>query len=297
MLSVLIPTYNHLVSNLLVALDKMLCTEDFEYEILCLEDGSNLYVEENEATCKTINKATHYISKKNKGRITSRLFLAQHAKYDLLLFLDADVETISELFIKSYSQYFKQEYKAIYGGYTYSHNPPESDYILRWKYGKKYEAINASIRNKMPYKVVISGNFMIDKQIFLDINSQINSDGYGYDNVFGAVMKVKHIKVLHIDNNVLHLGLDKNPIFLRKTENAVTTLHSLYLKNKKKATENSLLELYKRLKGFGLDKLITILYKSLKNSIRKHLLGKSPNMLLFQFYKLGYLCSLSTNKK
>ena len=56
--------------------------------------------------------------------------------------------------------------------------------MLRWSYGKTHEQIPAKERNKKPYKVIISANFMIKKPIFIAINSQIEQKGYGFDNFF-----------------------------------------------------------------------------------------------------------------
>ena len=293
MLSILIPTFNYSVSNLLLTLEKELKTVGFNYEILCLEDGSESHIENNKAICDFIKNANHLISKENKGRISSRMALAHHAKYDWLLFLDADVAAKNETVIKNYSNYFDDKHDVIYGGYRYAHNQPNTVFLLRWTYGKTYEEVDAHKRNKTPYKVVISGNFMIKKHVFLDINSEIDSDGYGYDNIFGALMRAKKTKVFHIDNTVNHNGLDENSIFLKKVEKAVETLYTYYVQHKTLVTENSLLEFYKSAKRVGLNKIISVVSKLTKNPIRKQILGKTPNMKLLQFYKLGYLCSLS----
>ncbi len=297
MLSILLPIYNYAVNDLITSLDKATEGLDFDYEILCWEDGSKLYLDENKMVCDSVKNTTHHISNDNKGRITSRQLLARKAKYNWLLFLDADVELPDENLINNYSNYLTHEHDAVYGGYAYKPNRPSEEFMLRWTYGKSYESVNAVIRNKSPYKVVISGNFMIKKNVFLDINSEIKSDGYGYDNIFGALMKSKSTKVFHIDNAVFHNGLDRNALFLKKTEHAVETLFYNYHSLEVKSTDNTLLELYKSLKRFRIHKIVAILFNLFKHPIRIQLLSKRPSMKLFQFYKLGYLCALSPNKR
>ncbi|WP_282040631.1 glycosyltransferase family 2 protein [Winogradskyella flava] len=293
MLSILIPVYNYNIKSLISSLDKALNITDFDYEILCLEDGSTYHTEENKAICISTDRASHLISKNNNGRITSRKALAQKSKYDWLLFLDADVELKDKTLIENYSKHFNHDCDAIYGGYMYKDFCPASKFMLRWTYGNSFEQVNAKKRNQSPYKVVISGNLLIKKETFLNLNSEIKSDGYGYDNIFGALMKEKNIKVLHINNAVFHNGLDENPVFLTKVEHAVITLYNHYTSNKQQPTDNGLLELYKSMKKVGLHKAVALLFNLSKARIQKQLLGKRPSMRLLQFYKLGYLSSLT----
>ncbi|MBC2844833.1 glycosyltransferase family 2 protein [Winogradskyella flava] len=294
MLSILIPVYNYKIKNLLISLDNAFEIIDFDYEILCWEDGSVLYSQENKAICKSIENANHLISVENKGRITSRKSLAQKAKYDWLLFLDADVIPESKDFIERYFEIIKKNnYEAIYGGICYDSETPESEYILRWKYGRKYEQIEAKKRNKHPYKHIVSSNFLIKKNIFLKICSQINNDGYGYDLFFGALMKSHKSNIYHIDNSAIHKGLDKNAEFLKKTEIATQRLYELYNHEHIRNTENSLLKLFEKIKELHLRKIIATTFFIFKKPLTKQLLSTKPNIKLLQFYKLGYLSSLT----
>ncbi len=297
MLSILIPTYNYNLENLLIGLKDALSTVDIDYEVISLEDGSTQYLEENKKALSSIENAHHIISKSNKGRITSRLLLAKKAKYDWLLFVDSDILIQNNSFIKNYLNKLDSGYDAIYGGFCYKQEKPEKGLILRWKYGNTYEQVDAASRNKNPYKIVISGNFMIKKNTFIDITSEIDNEGYGYDNYFGALMKTKKTKVLHIDNNVIHTGLDSNIDFFNKVKRSVETIYDYHTKNPFKTTENSLLETYKSLSKIGLTGVTSFFYKATKRIIKNQLLSHNPNLTLLQFYKLGYLCSLSSHKK
>jgi glycogen debranching enzyme len=267
------------------------------YEVICYEDGSKKFIEENKKAIQSIANAKHIISEANKGRITTRQSLAEMAKYDWLLFLDADVILKKKNFLQDYLKFINGNYEAVYGGYAYDSESPEKQFILRWKYGKKYEYIDAEIRNKTPYKIVISGNFLVKKSMFLNINSQIENDGYGYDNYLGALMKFNKIKVFHINNNVIHTGLDNNSAFLTKVERSVETILEINQNHSTAITENSLLEFYKKIKYLGLSRLLAFIFKLLKTTIQKQLLSSNPNLTLLQFYKLGYLCSLTSSTK
>lgn len=296
MISILIPTYNYNVNLLFQALKLELTSISTDFEIICYEDGSTKHIEDNSRIISTISEAKHVISKVNRGRITTRQSLAEMAKYDWLLFLDADVIPESSTFISDYIKFINSDYDAIYGGCSYAIKQPDKQYILRWKYGKNYENVDAKLRNKSPYKVAISGNFLIKKTTFIDINSKVENEGYGYDNYVAAFMKANHIKIIHINNNATHIGLDDNITFLNKTEKAVKTLYEFNLKHKTIVTDNSLLEFYRKLASFRLTKIIGSLFKLSNTSIKKQLLSGNPNLTLLQFYKLGYLCTLTISK-
>ncbi|WP_422107705.1 glycosyltransferase family 2 protein [Winogradskyella sp.] len=297
MLSILIPTYNYDISDLIISLNKIALRLDFDYEILCLEDGSTMYLEENKAICDTYHNTFYIVSNKNKGRITSRRLLTEKAKYDWLLFLDADVELTNDNFIIAYSKFFSKGFDAVYGGCSYELREPNASKVLRWKYGKAYEEIESNIRNKTPYKHIVSVNFLIKKDVFQNLISKIDSDGYGYDLFLGVLMKLDKTKVYHIDNPVIHKGLEESSVFLNKVERAVETNYRLLSEKRISTTENSLLETYKSIKKFGLSKIIYLIYKWFKTPIKRQLLSSSPNIKLLQFYKLGYLCALSLKKK
>lgn len=297
MISILIPAYNYNITALFQALKIELESIVPNYEVICYEDGSSEYVENNSKIIKTIPKAKHIISKVNKGRITTRQSLAKLAKYDWLLFLDSDVIPEKNNFLQDYLKYVNLKYDAIYGGYNYDLAKPDKQFTLRWKYGKNYEHVDAETRNKTPYKIVISGNFLIKKSVFLDINTRIENDGYGYDNYLGALMKSNNINIFHINNNVIHKGLDTNSVFLNKVEKAVETIFEINQKYGTIVTENTLLEFYKRIKSLGFSKLIVFIFNLSKSKIRQQLLSSNPNLTLLQFYKLGYLCSITSSKK
>lgn len=291
MLSVLIPVYNYSCSVLVEELHRQLSLSGIFFELLCFDDASDVFIDENQKITKLPN--THYTtSKENIGRIAARQQLANSAKYDWLLFLDADVLPKNSDYIQSYINFLYDEYDAIFGGIAYEQQPPENDCRLRWTYGHKKENVKAIDRLKKPFKHVVSANFLIKKNVFLTINSQIDSKGYGYDNYFGAILKVKNSKVLHIDNEVFHLGIEDNAIYLNKTKQAVETLHQLHKASKITDSDNDLLELFKTLKTYKLHFVFGSLYKWFRKFFEKQLMGKNPSVTLLQLYKLSYICYL-----
>jgi len=290
MLSVLIPVYNYDVRLLVTNLHRQLERATIRFEIICIDDFSDPEISRLNSKIVELPQTTYQISKQNYGRVATRQLLVELANYDWLLFLDADVMPVSEDFINNYLKFIPSEYHAIYGGFAYKPKKPEPNLMLRWSYGSSKEQILASTRNKTPYKIVISANFMIRKVVFSQLNSQIEHKGYGYDNFFGALLKSQNHKVFHIDNAVFHLGLESNDSYLRKVEASVDTLLKLNKDEKLNPTENSLLNTFRTLKTYKLNHLVAWLFRHTRKSLTSNLLSNSPNILLLQFYKLGYFC-------
>lgn len=299
MISVLIPVYNYNIVALVKALHQQLTTSNLAFEIIAWDDFSNsLFNIEN----SEINQLSHThleMSSKNHGRTQTRQLLSNKAKYDWLLFLDADVMPETPQYIQKYVNLIAKDFDAIYGGFSYSPTPPEADRVLRWKYGRNHEEIDAKTRNKKPYKIVISANFMIRKSIFNLINSNISHSGYGYDNYFGALLKQHKINVFHIDNPVRHLGIESSAIFLHKKEEAADTLLKLYQNDQIKEHENDLLSFFIRLKNYRLHYLFSHLYDRFGSQMQINLLSENPSIPLMQLYRLSYMCykfNLNTRK-
>ncbi|MEM6516283.1 MAG: glycosyltransferase, partial [Bacteroidota bacterium] len=173
MISVLIPVYNYDIISLVGELHRQLIELKIEFEIICWDDASKNIFQKSNQKIEIREKVTYRSSKKNLGRNSTRQLLAETAKFDWLLFLDADVLPKSNLFIKTYLKFVEPDYSAVYGGICYDKQNPSSEFALRWTYGSMKEVVKAKTRNKKPYKHTVSANFLIYKPIFLKLNSKI----------------------------------------------------------------------------------------------------------------------------
>jgi len=284
MISILIPSYNYNVSNLLDELDALLKLEEFLYEIIVLDDASPIPIE-----IKNCNYITLLKNKTNLGRLKSRRFLAEKAQHNWLLFLDADVLPKKTSFIKDYLNATTTNLDAFFGGFSYYNTLPEQDYRLRYFYGKSKEQVAACIRNKNPYKVIISANFLIKKEVFLALDFDLKN-GYGLDNYFGALLKQNQIKVKHLNNEVYHLGLEKSVDYLAKKEAAAFTLLKLYKTNPDLEHNNDLLLCFSKLNRLKITFFGAWFYKLFNAILKKQLTSKKPSILLLQLYRLSYMC-------
>ena len=292
MLSILIPTYNYNALPLAEILEQQALKLQIRFEVICMDDGSFSEHNKQNQQINTLTNSKFIENRKNVGSKANRKRLAEQAQYEWLLFVDADSKPKSQDYILNYIEKTKQNYDAVFGGFIYNDNLQEMSKSLRYTFGKHREEVDAQKRNKKPYKVIISANFLIKKSIFLKITNQEAKNIYGLDYLFSSQLKEHGIKINHINNEVYHLGLDDNLAFLKKTQNAVEALHYLVESKKIKSHNISLLRAYKRIKLLGLKNLIHWVFKKFKSKIEKNLTGEKPNLVLFDLYRLGYLCSL-----
>jgi glycosyltransferase involved in cell wall biosynthesis len=194
MISILIPTYNYNVFPLAESLHKQAEKLAITFEINVYDDCSPNPVVANEAI-NSLTNASYLILKKNIGRSAIRNLLAKNAKYENLLFLDADTQVIRTDFIEKYIAAIKNNTEIIYGGIIYQTDPPPKEEILRWQYGKKREALPVSERQKQPHLRFLTLNFLIKKVVFskLTFNEEIPNLRHE-DTLFALDAKAKKRK-------------------------------------------------------------------------------------------------------
>lgn len=290
MLSILIPVHNCNVTALVSSIHHQVQEIGVPFEICCMDDHSKQEIAQENLAIQTLPFTSYKISIQNNGREHTRQVLSEQASFDTLLFLDADTMPLHANFIKTYLEYVQGDYEAVFGGIEYEDIPPSQDKLLRWTYGKHNESRKAKERNKHLYQSITSPNFLIKKAVFESINSKIIGKDYGYDIYFAKLMRENNIKALHIDNEVLHLGLETSEDYLRKSEEALKTYLNLFRTGQIDSKDSKLLATFSKLKSLNLNYLISRLFQVYKKPIAKNLLGKRPSTSLFQLYRLSYLC-------
>lgn len=291
MLSILIPTYNYAILALVKNVHQQCLEAQIPFEIICLDDQSDNDYQIENLNISTLPNCIYNVNQTNVGRTRTRQRLAEQAKYDWLLFLDADVIPVTSAFIQHYIDAI-QPNTVIFGGYQYEKESTDATKILRYRYGKEREEKYASERNKNPYTYVFSGNMLVPKSIFLNFNYQANEKNYGMDIYFGYQLYQQHISVLHLDNPILHLGLETNEVYFQKALQGVESRKKYLLHEKGVDQMNPLVQAYAKLKKLGLTKLVAVGFKIVAPFLKKNILSTNPKLVYFDIYRLGYLCSL-----
>ncbi|MGE5355920.1 MAG: glycosyltransferase family 2 protein [Deltaproteobacteria bacterium] len=287
MLSILIPIYNINCAGLVEDLILQCKEISIEFEVICIDDHSKDQIIRKNEILNTIPNIRYHKLTENIGRARIRNLLAEKAKYEYLLFLDADSGIIRNDFISKYIEYAKNM-KVIYGGTRYSFTVPGSkNKMLHWKYASKYEALEVAERNAKPYLAFMSNNFLIDRKIFNSILFDNMHSGYGYeDTLFAEELKKIGVVIYHIDNPVEHTGLSDSDSFLVKTNEAMKNLARLYLLGK--MPETVLINFYRYLKKNNIDQILSFMIRLFLPIINYNLKSGFPILVFFQLYKYYY---------
>lgn len=299
MLSVVIPTYNINCSPLVKSLIEQLEAFEYEFEIICVDDASTNTFKENEQLDDYEN-VSYIRLDQNVGRSHIRNLLASTAKYKWLLFLDADTLPTNNDFIKKYLSIIKSDLKehVIFGGLAYRIEDVVDNNYLRFEYGRYRESIPALKRSKSPYTSLLMSNTLVKKSVFDKVEFNSNITLYGHeDALFSHNLYESLISVKHIDNPVYHTGIETNDIFIKKSKTAVVNLWNLYLQRLIHPEINKLLRWYLRVKLFFMLPLFSSIYKKYNKHIERKLSKKNPSLLLFDLYRLSYLCYISKVEK
>jgi glycosyltransferase involved in cell wall biosynthesis len=290
LLSILIPIYNQAVSGLVQELSLQARNLSCPFEILCYDDASP------DAAIRQANQELHLIPgvtykqlPHNLGRSAIRNLLAKEATGMYLLFLDCDAAIHTPDFL---AKYVNTAHSGIVccGGRVYQAQPASAAYTLHWTYGTYREAQPTSVRSQQPHKSFMFNNVFIDKALYSSILLDEQITTYGHeDSKFGFELAQRNIPVQHINNPVVHTGLDTNGEFLKKTEQGVYNLCRLY-KQDGLGKDTSLIKAWKKLNSLHAVHLFCMLYDRMAGTVTKNLLSESPRLVYLDLYKLRIFC-------
>jgi glycosyltransferase involved in cell wall biosynthesis len=265
-------------------------------EILIGDDGSSMEYREKYLSLEGPGVRL-VISEKNIGRAAIRNRLALEATGDYLIFIDADtmLTSTAEIYMRAWLPYLKSA-RVICGGMLYHESPPgDPDKLLRWKYGIRREQKKAIERNKHPHASFSTFNVIFDKSIFSKIRFNEELKQYGHeDTLMGYQLKKAGIDVLHIDNGLMHEGLESNKEFLTKTKLGIENLSKLLdnVTDKKSFSQTvKILRVYNRLKFFRLTRILAGFFIRYRDRMEIRLESSNLSLRLFGLYKLSMFCT------
>ena len=295
MLSICIPIYNYDVRPLVTELDKQAKAEAIAVEIILIDDASEPSFRELNSKLQDLQSVDYLQLEENIGRSKIRNVLHKRAKYPFLLFLDCDSEVSDSRFLHRYIPFMKKEEQIlVYGGRSYHREPPNDQTLLHWYFGRHREAKNARTRSKKPYQSFMSNNFLIHKSVLDKVPFNETLRGYGHeDTLLGYELKKQGIPLIHIDNPLIHAGLETAEAFLAKTNDGLKNLLIIdrFLNHDKDFIRSiRVLKCYFLLKKAFLRKPFSLLFKPFEKQTRRALVGTSPKLWQLDLYKLGKLC-------
>lgn len=297
MLSILIPVYNYNAFPLVLELYKQCSECNLEYEIICQDDASNVFLVENNEI-NTLEKCCFSSNETNLGRGKNINKMARKANYDWLLILDCDTLPQGSDFIKKYHIGIQEnDNSIIFGGILYEPKKPDKDQLLRWNYGHRRESLSVEKRKTKPNSSALSSNLLLKKELFSQYPFDENITKYGYEDLcFMKTLEANKIKVTHIENPAFHLNLETSALFLDKTKTALENL--VYIVNSKKIDlkDSKIITAYSLLKKLKLTRLTVYIFNLFEDKIAAQLISNKPSLLLFDLYKLGHFSKLQSKQ-
>ena len=295
MLSILITIYNYNLLSLVKELNRQCLELNIEFEILTQDDASNsIFNIENEKINLLPN--CNFVSlDKNIGLRENKNLLVLKSKFENLLIIDGDCIILNVNYIKDYLDSING-YDVVYGGRLHSKTCPSDNQKLRWKYGKFIEDKSLKDRLKTPHKSLLFNNTLIKKNCFNKVKFDSSFTKYGHDDTLFSFQLMKlNAKVRHIENPIQHNDIDTNEVFLKKTKGSLENLLCLYLNKKIDKDYSKLVVLIDFLKKSKLSILVSKIYLSFEKKLFENLESSNPNLIVFNFFRVGYLCSIKYN--
>lgn len=290
MISILIPCYNFNAYPLVLSLEKQALLLDVSFEIICSDDGSFSLKNEENQKINLLTNSKFIELKKNIGRVQNRIFLAEKAQYEWIIFLDVDSEPKKNDYLKKYiSNIGKSDF--VFGGNEFRYNLSEK-FSLKNKFAKYREAKSTNVRKRKPYKYIISANFMAKKSSFLYCYSKIKHKSYGNDYIISSILQKNKILISHIDNFTVISVNDDNEQFILKSKDALRNLYRNYFDGNLRKSSISILNAFSILENFRMRKVFLAITNPLEKFIFRKINSKNPNLILFDIFRLRYLCSI-----
>ena len=253
------------------------------YEICLLDDASDEKIKSRNRDVIHKARVRYEELPQNIGRSAIRNRLVEMAQYDYLLFMDCDSGVVMSNYLQTYVKALHPK-RLLYGGRAYLPKPPsDPQYLLHWHYGRQREQQDFLERQKNPYHSFMTNNFLIPKSIFASIIFDESLRNYGHeDTLFGMELAEKNIEIQHLNNPLLHLGLESATVFLSKTKMAVHNLAQLQQQGKR--VETRLNKTYSQIARWKLLLVVGWGLKLLRPFILKHL--QQPKLVDLRFLDL-----------
>lgn len=295
MISLLIPTYNYNVYPLVLELYEQCEKCGIDFEIIVLDDCSSIHFPEHNQI-NDFEKSRYLVNNKNLGRSATINKLAALSKFDYMLILEADAFPSQKNYIHLYLNSIQQKPQAVFGGVNYAEVKPAKTAMLRWIYGKARESKSLDYRIANPFDIVFSWNLLIEKKLFLDLSFDSSITTYGFEDlVFLKQLKSANVKIIQIENTLIHQNEEQSAVFTEKSKAAVGNLVDLYQRKILSGKDSNLLKAFEIVEKLQLVSTVAKFFIHFENKMEKNLLAKKPSLVIFDLYRLGYYCLL--NKK
>ena len=96
-------------------------------------------------------------------------------------------------------------------------------------------------------------------------------------------LKDEGIPIIHIENPLIHKGVEISEDFLAKSKDAAENLAILY--HKGLLNDTKMVSFHEKIKKIGFNSLLSNLIRRKKDGILRNLNSKKPNLFFFDLYR------------
>jgi len=290
-LSILIPVFNREVAHVVHALSAQAPAWPGPVEIRLLDDGSAEEVRVQNRPLGALPGVVYQELATNVGRAAIRNRLVASAKYEWVLLLDNTSQVPSSYYLARYAAALGQA-PVVVGGVCYAIQAPAAPaQRLRWLYGRQREARSLAQRRATPFNQLLVNNLLAQKAVLQAFPLDECLRGYGHeDTKLGWQLAAAGLSVQHLDNPIVHAGLDTATAFLEKSEQAVRNLaHLLREGNLGAGAGSQLARVAQRLQRAGLAAGARAVLALGEPLLRRNLLSNRPSLRALDALKLLWL--------
>ncbi|MEL6390767.1 MAG: glycosyltransferase, partial [Bacteroidota bacterium] len=215
------------------------------------------------------NQIKVYHPGKHLGRSEMRNSLVSLARFDWVLFIDADCNPAKRDYLRRYLSQVdnNRTQKVICGGIRYASQKPMPAYRLHWTVGSYREQLNHQKRNKQPWRYFFTGNVLIRKELLISTPFERYAEGYGYEDIaLGYLLFKTGVNVRHISNEVIHEGLKDAKTFLRDSKSAMQNLSDVHLAGQ--IGQTPLITVYEKMDKYRLVQPFLVLMSSIQPLVK-----------------------------
>ena len=290
-LSVLIPVFNRDVSALVIALRAQLLAWPGPAEVRLLDDGSAAAFRAHNQPLATLPGVVYHELPVNMGRAAIRNQLVASAKHEWVLLLDNTSQVPDGQYLARYAA-ARGQAPVVAGGVHYAAQlPPAPALRLRWLYGRQRETRSLAQRRAAPHVQLLVNNLLLRREILQRFPLDEHLRGYGHeDTKLGWQLAAAAVPIHHLDNPVVHAGLDTAAHFLQKSEQAVINLARLLREDHLGISRRSrLAQTTQRLQRAGLAPAVRATLALSEPLLRRNLLSIRPSLRALDALKLFWL--------
>lgn len=234
-LSILIPFYRDNPAVLLSSLSTQR-VDKAAVEVRIMDDGTGdmTLTERAQRAAQDNNLPTILTTApENRGRSATRNALQAQALADWVLFLDADMRIDNPLFLQAYLDAIEAaeadgKTRILFGGFTVEDQASDADTDLHRVLSQSSDCLSAAQRERAGAQFVASSNLCVHLSVLREEPFDDGFTGWGWEDSEWAARVSKRYRLRHLDNPLVHLGLESTETLLSRFAGSAPNYHRFH---------------------------------------------------------------------